>query len=139
MNNLEITKDESLVKTKIEDKKDNIEFTASGAVVEKPLPDEIKPKSKNVRVRRNILLPTSPKIYVNDGSNGTNLINTYSYKNYCEANEKPSYTNNYHNNFKTTLTSNPEFGAIDGLRLHPTGDSGGWSNFTISQFTRPKF
>ena len=61
MNNLEITKDESLVKTKIEDKKDNIEFTASGAVVEKPLPDEIKPKSKNVRVRRNILLPTSPK------------------------------------------------------------------------------
>ena len=88
----------------------------------------ISPKGK-----RNILLP-SPKIYVDDGSNGTNLINTYSYKNYCERGEKPSIQNNYINNYKTTLTSNPVYDAVDGLRLHPTADSGGYSNFTIAQF-----
>ena len=126
-----MNKEESLVKTNLEKPDDNIEYNASGAVVIEP--EKTIPK-KNVHVRRNILLPTTPKIYVNDGSNGTNLVNTYSYKNYCEANERPSYKNNYHNNFKTALTSNPEYCAIDGLRLHPTGDSGGWSNFTISQF-----
>ena len=121
-------------KTTLERPADNVEYNASGAVV---VESETPKPVKNVRVRRNILLPTSPKIYVNDGSNGTNLVNTYSYKNYCEADERPSIKNNYHNNFKTALTSNPEYCAIDGLRLHPTGDSGGWSNFTISQFKRP--
>ena len=97
---------------------------------------------------RSITKKTSPKIYVNDGSNGTNLINTYSYKNYCTPNEKPTIENNYSNNYKSALTTNPKYGEIvnskfiggpiDGLRLHPTGDSGGYSNFTISHFINQK-
>ena len=122
---------------------DAIEYTAEGAVVkdelvlQRPTGSSLKRgelKKKTYRRReRNILLP-SPKIYVNDGSNGTNLINTYSYKNYCERGETPSIKNNYTNNYKITLTSNPVYDAVDGLRLHPTAESGGYSNFTISQF-----
>ena len=104
---------------------------------------------------RSITKKTSPKIYVNDGSNGTNLINTHSYKNYCTPNEKPTIENNYSNNFKSALTTNTKYneimtlrvsggalnskfigGPIDGFRLHPTGDSGGYSNFTISHFIK---
>ena len=95
---------------------------------------------------RSITKKTSPNIYVNDGSNGTNLINTHSYKNYCTPNEKPTIENNYSNNFKSALTTNTKYneiinskfigGPIDGFRLHPTGDSGGYSNFTISHFIK---
>ena len=95
---------------------------------------------------RSITKKISPKIYVNDGSNGTNLINTHSYKNYCTPNEKPTIENNYSNNFKSALTTNTKYneiinskfigGPIDGFRLHPTGDSGGYSNFTISHFIK---
>ena len=112
---------------------DPIEFTAEGAIVKDELVSQLKKTNKHRRRERNILLP-SPKIYVDDGSNGTNLINTYSYKNYCEKGERPSTENNYANNYKTTLTSNPVYDAVDGLRLHPTAESGGYSNFTISQF-----
>ena len=97
---------------------------------------------------RSITKKTSPNIYVNDGSNGTNLINTHSYKNYCTPNEKPTIENNYSNNFKSALTTNTKYneiinskfigGPIDGFRLHPTGDSGGYSNFTISHFITHK-
>ena len=97
---------------------------------------------------RSITKKTSPNIYVNDGSNGTNLINTHSYKNYCTPNEKPTIENNYSNNFKSDLTTNTKYneiinskfigGPIDGFRLHPTGDSGGYSNFTISHFIKHK-
>ena len=106
---------------------------------------------------RSITKKISPKIYVNDGSNGTNLINTHSYKNYCTPNEKPTIENNYSNNFNSALTTNTKYneimtlrvsggalnskfigGPIDGFRLHPTGDSGGYSNFTISHFITHK-
>ena len=97
---------------------------------------------------RSITKKTSPNIYVNDGSNGTNLINTHSYKNYCTPNEKPTIENNYSNNFNSALTTNTKYseiinskfigGPIDGFRLHPTGDSGGYSNFTISHFIKHK-
>ena len=111
----------------------NIEYKAEGVVVADDAPEE---QAKKVRRHnsRSIVLKSSPKIYVNDGSNGTNLVDTYSYKNYCDAHEKPSKENHYMNHFKTTLTSNPQYVAVDGLRLHPTADSGGYSNFTISQF-----
>jgi len=125
---------------------DAIEYTAEGAVVKDELVSqrptgsslkrgELKKTNKHRRRERNILLP-SPKIYVNDGSNGTNLINTYSYKNYCERGETPSIKNNYANNYKTTLTSNPVYDAVDGLRLHPTAESGGYSNFTTVQYIK---
>ena len=112
------------------------------------LNDEIPIKYKQRFNSRSITKKTSPKIYINDGSNGTNLINTYSYKNYCMPNEKPTIENNYSNNYKSALTTNPKYGEIinskfiggpiDGLRLHPTGDSGGYSNFTISHFINQK-
>jgi len=115
---------------------DSIEYTVEGAIVKDELVSQLKKTNKNRRRReRNILLP-SPKIYVNDGSNGTNLVNTYSYKNYCEKGETPSIENNYANNYKTTLISNPVYGAVDGFKLHPTADSGGYSNFTISQYIK---
>lgn len=135
---------------------DAIEYTAEGAVVkdelvsQRPTGSSLKrgelkktnkhrrtfgPRHRVPRRERNILLP-SPKIYVNDGSNGTNLINTYSYKNYCERGETPSIKNNYANNYKTTLTSNPVYDAVDGLRLHPTAESGGYSNFTTVQYIK---
>ena len=100
--------------------------------------EQSEAQAKKVRRHnsRSIVLKSSPKIYVNDGSNGTNLVDTYSYKNYCDAHEKPSKENHYMNHFKTTLTSNPQYVAVDGLRLHPTADSGGYSNFTISQFKK---
>ena len=118
---------------------DSMEYTVEGVKLrsDEVLVKDIEPDQHkryiSRRRERNILLP-SPKIYVDDGSNGTNLINTYSYKNYCERGEKPSIQNNYINNYKTTLTSNPVYDAVDGLRLHPTADSGGYSNFTIAQF-----
>ena len=113
------------------------------------LNDEIPIKINKQRFNsRSITKKVSPKIYINDGSNGTNLINTYSYKNYCTPNEKPTIENNYSNNYKSALTTNPKYGEIvnskfiggpiDGLRLHPTGDSGGYSNFTISHFINQK-
>jgi len=117
---------------------DSIEYTVEGAIVKEPEEKDVKKKKKFISLRRrerNILLP-SPKIYVNDGSNGTNLVNTYSYKNYCEKGETPSIENNYANNYKTTLISNPVYGAVDGFKLHPTADSGGYSNFTISQYIK---
>ena len=85
---------------------------------------------------RNVANKYSPNIYIDDGSNGSNLMYTYSYKNYVENNEKPNVTNNYANTYKSTLTSNPVYSSVDGLRLHPTGDSGGYSNFTISHFIK---
>jgi hypothetical protein len=75
----------------------------------------------------------TPKIYVDDGSNGSNLVNTYSYKNY-NFGEKPSVTNNYTNNYKRSTTAPESYDATDGTKLHPTGDSGAYSNFTISYF-----
>ena len=126
-----MNKPESEVKAK-----DNVEYKAEGVVVKETEPPKIP--RRQARVRRNILLPTEPKIYVNDGSNGTNLVHTYSYKNYADKNEKPSIENHYMNNFKSTITSNATYSAIDGLRLHPTADHDGWSNFTIPQFVRPK-
>jgi hypothetical protein len=113
---------------------DSVVYTAEGAIVKDIEPEQLK-RYISRRRERNILLP-SPKIYVDDGSNGTNLVNTYSYKNYCERGEKPSIQNNYANNYKTTLTSNPVYDAADGLRLHPTADSGGYSNFTIAQYIK---
>ena len=117
-------------------KDDNVQYKAEGVVVNESEPPVVK--KHTYRIRRNILLPTEPKIYVNDGSNGTNLTNTYSYKNYADKDEKPSVENHFSNNFQSTITSNSTYGSIDGLRLHPTADHDGWSNFTIPQFVRPK-
>lgn len=126
----------------------SVEYKADGVVYETEdmTPQKSKGRILNVTAqsanltksqtgKRN-LITISPKIYVNDGSNGTNLINTYSYKNYCTVNEKPSIENHYSNNYKRTLTSNVDYNTVDGTKLHPTGESGGYSNFTTPQFIK---
>ena len=134
----------------------DIETTEKVPINTPQISEEIPIKINKQRFNsRSITKKTSPNIYVNDGSNGTNLINTHSYKNYCTPNEKPTIENNYSNNFKSALTTNTKYneimtlrvsggalnskfigGPIDGFRLHPTGDSGGYSNFTISHFIK---
>ena len=113
----------------------NYEYKAEGVNVVDNAEQQAH-KIKNKHNSRSIILNQSPKIYVDDGSRGTNLINTYSYKNYCEIGEKPSRENNYHNNYRNLLTTNAVYDGIDGLRLHPTAESGGYSNFTIPQFIK---
>ena len=114
----------------------NYEYKAEGVNVVDNAEIDATHKIKNKHNSRSIIFNYSPKIYVDDGSRGTNLINTYSYKNYCEIGEKPSRENNYHNNYRNLLTTNAVYDGIDGLRLHPTAESGGYSNFTIPQFIK---
>ncbi len=109
---------------------ENIEFKGEGVnYIDNE--EAIKKIPKVVRGRK--FSSYTPKIYVNDGSNGTNLVNTYSYKNY-NFGEKPNVTNNYTNNYKRSSTAPESYDATDGTKLHPTGDSGAYSNFTISYF-----
>ena len=86
----------------------NIEYKAEGVIVA-DTEEPTAPIKKTKHNSRSIIIQSSPKIYVNDGSNGTNLVDTYSYKNYCDAHEKPSKENHYSNLFKTALTSNPQY------------------------------
>lgn len=131
----------------------NVEFKADGVAYgsegvlspngtneDSPEPEQLPKLRKGRQIHNSSgkrkLYTYSPKIFVNDGSNGSNLINTYSYRNYCTVDEKPKRENNYTNNYNSAMTSNPTYNAIDGLRLHPTGDSGGYSNFTTPQFIK---
>ncbi len=101
--------------------------------------DEVTKKlpKHNMRDRGRVLCSQYvPKVHVDDGSNGVNLVNTYSYPNYNDNNAPPNITNNYHNNYKSSYISNPVYTSTDGCKLHPTSDSGGYSNFTISMFKK---
>lgn len=116
---------------------EGVEYSAEGIVYNSSadklnaLINEARKKGK-----RNLIKQVAPYVYVNDGSNGSNLKNSYSYRLYAEMNEKPSVFNNYNNNFKRVITSSAEYDAVDGLKLHPVADSGGYSNFTIPQFKK---
>ena len=103
---------------KIEYKNEGVNYIATEEVVKKV------PKATRGRVFKT----SSPKIYVNDGSNGSNLKYTYSYPNY-NSDSKPSVQNNYMNNFETTFTHNVKYTASDPLRLHETADHGGYSDY----------
>ena len=69
-----------------------------------------------------------PSIYVDDGSSGSNLKFTYSYKVYNEG-EKPSYKNLYSNAYKSAMTAATTYNSSDATRLHPTADHGGYSDY----------
>ena len=73
----------------------------------------------------------TPKIYVNDGSNGPNIVYAYSYPNYNDGSMPPSVTNNYTNNYKRNEVHS--YNSQDGTRLHATADMNGYSDYTISQ------
>ena len=71
----------------------------------------------------------APRIYVNDGSLGTNLVYAESYKNYTDSQYTPRVTNSYTNNFPRFETKNTVYNSEDGTKLHKYGESGGYSDY----------
>ena len=67
------------------------------------------------------------KIYVNDGSNGPNVVYAYNYRNYNDGSMPPFVANNYKRNEVRSYNSQ------DGTILHATGDINSYSDYTISQ------
>lgn len=105
----------------------NVSYSAQGVYYDNTIDDA----SSTVHQRRGRDLNArykSTKIYVDDGSNGTNLAYSYSYKVYNEE-SKPSVTNHYTNNYPQAQTSNTIDDAVAATRLHPTADSGGYSDY----------
>lgn len=110
----------------------NVEFKGEG-VNYVDTPETIKKVEKKYLPLKGRKFSTYyPNIYVNDGSNGTNLKFTYSYKNYNNNNSKPSINNNYINNYESNITNAETYSATDGLKLHEFADHGGYSDYTIS-------
>ena len=79
---------------------------------------------------RNIPKGTDPKIYVNDGSFGSNLHYVKGQRAYALKNEKPSPQNSYSNNFPQELTTSRKIDKPVGTKLHKYGESGGYHLFT---------
>ena len=86
---------------------------------------KVKRKVPRNRVLRNM---REPSIYVDDGSNGSNLKYSYSYKVYNEG-EKPSYKNSYFNAYKSAMASAMTYSSSDATRLHLTADHRGYSDY----------
>lgn len=85
------------------------------------------PKIKTSRVMTRGI---DPRIYVNDGSHGTNLHYTYSYKVYAEPNEIANIYNNYSNNFPRHITDADTYDMKSFNRLSVNGDMNGNHLFT---------
>ena len=102
------------------------EYKADGIVI-KDEDIELKKKRKPPRGRVMNGL-RAPDIYVDDGSNGSNLKYSYSYKLYNEG-EKPSYKNSYSNAYKSAVAAATSYDSSDATRLHPTADHGGYSDY----------
>ena len=108
-----------------------VEYTAEGVNVVDEQTDlnnaAVKKVLKQVPPRGRTMYIPKPKVYVDDGSKSSNLLYTYSYKVYNDG-EKPSITNHYANNYPSgSMTQNSQ----DPSRLHPTSDSGGYSDYTF--------
>lgn len=108
------------------------EFTAEGVHIETEEHDlskaAVKKVMANMPPRGRQLTRVTPTIYVNDGSGGSNLKYTYSYKVYNENGSKPSISNHYTNDFPRDART---FNSTPGGKLHPTGDSGGYSDYNF--------
>ena len=102
----------------------NTEYTAEGV----HYTEESHPVIKSNR-NRVIKTQPAPRIYINDGSNGTNLVYCESYKLYTTSKLTPRVTSSYSNNFPRNETKNTVYNSVDGTKLHPTGDSGGFSDY----------
>ena len=101
------------------------DYKADGIVVKDEDIEVKKRKPSRGRVISNV---RAPNIYVDDGSNGSNLKFTYSYKLYNEG-EKPSYKNSYSNAYKSAVAAATSYDSSDATRLHPTADHGGYSDY----------
>lgn len=104
----------------------NTEYTAEGVHYN----DEVNslPHLKNTR-NRVIKTQPAPRIYVNDGSNGSNLVYSESYKLYTTSKLTPRVTSSYSNNFPREETKSTVYNSVDGTKLHKYGDSGGFSDY----------
>lgn len=90
----------------------------------------------NMRARRrgrNIPKGPDPKIYVNDGSRGSNLYYVRGQRAYATPNEKPSPQNSYSNNYPQELTSSRKVDEPCGTKLHKYGEEGGYRLFSYPQ------
>ena len=120
-------------------KQPNVEFKGEG-VNYVDTANGVSKRSETEEVKKFIPAPPKgrkfstyyPNIYVNDGSNGSNIKYAYSYKNYNFDNSAPNVQNNYINNYKSNIRRPETYNATDGLKLHPTADHGGYSDYTIS-------
>ena len=104
----------------------NTEYTAEGVHFNEDL--NHLPKLKNTH-NRVIKTQPSPKIYVNDGSNGTNLVYSESYKLYTTSKLTPRVTTSYSNNYPRVETKNTVYNSNDGTKLHKYGEFGGYSDY----------
>ena len=107
-----------------------LEYTAQGVA---PVNKDEPLKTLHPIKRGRVMNTKNPNIYVNDGSNGSNIKYAYSYSNYYI--QPPNVTNNYSNNWSTNSQSN-SYSATDGAKLHKFGASGGYSDYTISQLNK---
>ena len=87
---------------------------------------DLRPSGSSGRV---IKTQPAPRIYVNDGSNGSNLVYSESYKLYTTSEITPRVTSSYSNNFPRYETKNTVYDSTDGTKLHKYGESGGFSDY----------
>lgn len=121
---LEKTESKNSDKVSRPKEQNKIEFTAEGVHYnDSPL--------KHLKTNRNrvIKMQPAPKIYVNDGSNGSNLVYSESYKLYTTSDKIARATNSYMNNFPRYETNNTVYNSVDGTKLHKYGESGGYSDY----------
>lgn len=103
---------------------ENTEYTAEGVHYNEEPRQFIK-----VNHGRVIKTQPAPRIYINDGSNGSNLVYSESYKLYTTSEYTPRVTSSYSNNFPRYETKNTVYNSVDGTKLHKYGDSGGFSDY----------
>lgn len=103
---------------------ENTEYTAEGVHYSEAPKQFIK-----VNHGRVIKTQPAPRIYVNDGSNGSNLVYSESYKLYTTSEITPRVTSSYSNNFPRYETKNTVYDSTDGTKLHKYGESGGFSDY----------
>lgn len=102
----------------------NTEYTAEGVHY-----DQQEPRHYKRNRRRVIKTQPAPRIYINDGSHGSNLVYSESYKLYTTSEITPRVTSSYSNNYPRYETKNTVYDSTDGTKLHKYGESGGFSDY----------
>ncbi|EAX88154.1 hypothetical protein TVAG_105550 [Trichomonas vaginalis G3] len=105
----------------------NTEYTATG-VVYNDLDQIVK---LNAPKRRNLIRQPPPRIYVDDGSNGFNLVYHYSYPQYAEYGSKLNVTNHYMNLYDEGRFHKPSQKESEFARLHEYADHDGYSDYSM--------
>lgn len=105
----------------------NTEYTATG-VVYNDLDQIVQLKAPR---GRNLIRQPPPKIYVDDGSNGFNLVYHYSYPQYAKIGSTPNVTNHYMNLYDEAMFHAPTKKEPDASRLHEFADHDGYSDYSM--------